>query len=347
MLICLCLSPGLWINLRAEPTPTPDASPSKPGHVYHVILKSDSYPYSFTGDSGQASGFAVDLLDAVARVMNFKVSYHRNPSTAEINRWNSNGESTIRHFCLQTTERNSYLEFSVPYLTLPGAFFVRSDDTRFSSFDDLCAKHARIAAGHAGQNYALQHGISKALINVTSNEKALRLLEAGDCDAVLLSRLSGLSLINHFGFHNIRVGSSLADDSTMRFGFAVAHGNEPILAQLNEGLAILHRTGEFDQIYGKWFDWLEPRKFSFHELIAYVAATLAVVLLVTLWALMRQQQLRRRIARQARELIESKSILAEAQQFARIGHWQRPLDPNAPIIWSEETYHIFERDPRL
>jgi two-component system cell cycle sensor histidine kinase/response regulator CckA len=312
-----------------------------------VVMKANDYRYSFIDESGKPAGFAVDLLDAVAHVMNFEVDRTSNPSTDDTDRWARNGESIIRQFYMETTFRNTPMEVSVPYLTLQGAIFVRSDDSRFASLDDLRTKHARIATGPSGESYALQHGIAEAQIINAPSEKVLQLLADEKCDAVLMSRLSGESMIRWLGLNNIKVGGPLADDFTLHCGFAVAHGNASTLALLNEGLAILHRTGEFDQIYNRWFGRFEPKKFSPQELVAYVAATLAIALFITLWALMRQRHLRQRIIRQAEELIESKSILAEAQQFARIGHWQRPLDPNVPTIWSEEAYHIFERDPRL
>jgi two-component system cell cycle sensor histidine kinase/response regulator CckA len=344
-LICLCVALAVLAGLHAQPAPKPEAPQAN--RIWHVVMKSNDYPYSFFDESGRPAGFAVDVLDAVAHRMNYKIDRVTNPSVDDTARWTRNGESTIRQFYIQTPDRSSPLEVSVPYLTLQGAFFIRSDDTRFANIDDLRAKHARITTGVSGESYALQHGIEQALITTVPVEKALQMLSDGDCDAALMSRLSGLSLIRRLDLNNIKVGGALTDDFTLRFGFAVAHGNEQTLAELNEGLAILHATGEFDTIYDKWFSRFEPNQFTGVQVIRYVAAVLALALAITLWAWLRQRQLRRRIVRQAQELIESKAILAEAQQFARVGHWRYPLDPTAPIIWSEETFHIFERNPLI
>ncbi|MGA3006421.1 MAG: transporter substrate-binding domain-containing protein [Opitutaceae bacterium] len=346
-LACFCIAIGLLGELRAQPLPKPDPSPPQPRRIWHVVMKSDDYPYAYMDESGQWTGFAVDILDAVARVMNFQVDRVLNPPANAIDQWALNGEATIRQFYMQSPYRTAGLEVSVPYLTLQGAFFVRSNDTRFGSLDDLRNKHARIATGPSGANFAVQHGVAEALIENAPSEKGLQMLANGDCDAVLMSRLSGLSQIRRLGLKNIKIGGPLTDDFTLQCGFAVAHGSASTLGQLNEGLAAIHGTGEFDSIYQHWFGRFEPSRFTSQQVILYVAAALALLFAVTLWAFLRQRQLRQRISRQAAELIESKTILAEAQQLARIGHWQRPLNPNGQVNWSEETFHIFERDRRL
>jgi two-component system cell cycle sensor histidine kinase/response regulator CckA len=344
--VCICLGLGATVS-RAQLPATPDASQPHPRHVWHVVAKSNDYPYSYADESGRPTGFAVDILDAVAHVMNYQVDRNYHASSGDIEQWTRNGESTIRDFIMQSPYRHAEVKLSTPYLILQEAFFVRSDDTRFADMDDLRTKHARIATGVSGENYALQHGIPITAVSTVPNDKALLMLANGDCDAVFMSRLSGLSLVRRLGLKNIKLGGPLDDDFTIHCGFIVTSGGDSTLATLNEGIANLHQNGQFDTIYQKWFGPVEPSRFTGEQVVIYVAIGLALLLVVTLWAFLRQRQLRQRIIGQAEELSESKAFLAEAQQFARIGHWQRPLNPNAPSIWSEETYHIFERDPRL
>jgi len=299
------------------------------------------------GPAGEYTGFSVELLNAVARVMQIKIRW--TPSSgADLQAILLSGQGDLLPGYGRVPDREKHIDFSVPYLELQGTLFVRKENNLINGISDLKGRELVIVSkGSVGDQFVGDNHLDTHVVYGDSLQQALKELNEGQHDAVFSSRLTALSVIDHFKFNNIRPLGLPVAGYNVTICFAVRKGDSQLLARLNEGLAILHRTGEFDQIYGKWFGRFEPKKFSFQELIAYVAATLAVVLFITLWALMRQRQLRRRIARQAEELIESKSILAEAQQFARIGHWQRPLDPNAPIIWSEETYHIFERDPRL
>ena len=75
------------------------------------------------------------------------------------------------------------------------------------------------------------------------------------------------------------------------------------------------------------------------------AVLLALALVGMLWALARQRQLRRRIARQAEELDESRGILAEAQSFARLGYWKHVFGEPPGATWSEESPLWSEESP--
>ncbi len=311
-----------------------------------VGTPSDNYPYSFLDEKGTVTGFACDLLDAVARQMDLKIKRFAVPGL-DLSEHFQRGEYDILQLSPSMPEQASYADFSVPYLILDGALFVRKEDTRFKTMADIRDKHARIATGRAGFYYATRLGVAASSILVLPPETGIKSVSAGEYDAALVARLSGDSLIHRLGIKNLTTTGPLIDEFPIRYCFAVPYGRSKVLAQLNEGLAILHQTGEYDTIYRKWFGRYEPKQITHEELVGYTAAVLAIALAVTLWGLFRQRQLRRRIARQAQEIAESKFILAEAQSFARLGNWQGLLDKNGASIWSDETYRIFERDIAL
>jgi two-component system cell cycle sensor histidine kinase/response regulator CckA len=348
MLICWCALPGLWVNLHAQPPPVSDSARFERPLV--VPISANNYPILFVGPDGERTGFAMDLLNAIARVMDFKIQW-KDLSGANFQSILLSGQGDILAGYTRTPEREKHMDFSVPYLEFQGALFVRKDKNLIQKISDLNGRELVIVSkGSVGDQFVSDKHLNAHVVYEHTVLQAIKELNNGQHDAVFSSRLTVLSLIDYFKLSNVRPLGVPVDGYPIVLCFAVRKGDSQLLARLNEGLAIMQRTGEFDQIYKKWFSQVEPEKFSYLQFVSYVpyvAATLAVVLLITFWALLRQRQLRRRIGRQAEELIESKSILAEAQQFARIGHWQRPLDPNAPLVWSEETYHIYERDPRL
>lgn len=322
----------------------PDTKPTKA--PIQVATSNDNYPYSFVDDQGHLAGFAVDVFDTVARRMGLHYTRVIGPSIEVGNRFVA-GELTVQPYFTRTLSRQVDADYSVPYVTLQMTLFVRHGDTRITAFNDLIRKPYRIMVGGAGSDYALAHGIPNDHLARASNIEALQQLSSGAADAAIFSRLVGLATAERYGLKNIEPSALALPDSSRQYSFAVRRGNSELLAQLNEGLAIIHRSGEFDDIYQKWFGRYESRRFTRSELVAWVAGALAVSLIIALWALVRQRQLRHHLARQAEELAQSKVILAEAQRFARVGHWQRGLKPNDPALWSDETHRIFERDPRL
>ena len=317
-------------------------APARPLAVSAAV---DNYPYSFE-EGGKLTGFAVDVFAAVAHRMDLKYELVRVAAMDDLQRFAA-GDFDVGQWHPHIPGRDADAEYSVPLLTVQGTIFVRKGDRRFKTMTDLRDQRARVATPTQGHVYAMLKGLAPELVRQVSSPEGLQLLSSGQVDALLVTRLTGLAQAQHLGIVNVEpVGPSL-DGFTVRYCFAAHRGNAALMAQLNEGLALLYRTGEYERIYQKWFAGYEPQQFTREQVVAYVAGTLALALIIALWALVRQRQLRQRIALQAEELDESRSILAEAQRFARLGHWQRGLqDGQSPEVWSEETYRIFERDPQ-
>ena len=317
-------------------------APARPLTVSAAI---DNYPYSFE-EGGQVTGFATDVFAAVARRMNLKYELVRVTAMDDL-RLFAAGDFDVGQWHPHLPGHDADAEYSVPILTVQGAIFVRQGDRRFKTMADLHDRQARVATPTQGHAYAMLKGLSPDLVREVSSPEALQLLARGQVDAVLVTRLTGLAQAQHLGIANVEPAGPSLDGFTVRYCFAAHRGNAALMAQLNEGLALLYRTGEYEGIYQKWFARYEPQQFTREQVVAYVAGALAFALIITLWALVRQRQLRQRIAHQAEELDESRSILAEAQRFARLGHWQRGLqDEPGRAVWSEETYRILERDPQ-
>lgn len=345
----------LWI---AFATATGFAAPGAPGttaasvavsqrRVIRVGAPNDSYPYSYLDEQGHLTGFSVDILDAVARVMGLNVE--REAATGlDINRRFGGGEFDVNQLLSVTPDRAKYAGFSVPYLVLNGAIYARRDDHRIKSLDDLRRLHVTVVtAGGPAYDFAIAQGLAPDQLRTRSTEDAMRDVADGRADVALVSRLTGLAQIHRLHIKNVAPVGPQIGEFPAHFCFAVHRDNDELLAEINEGLAVLHQTGEYDSIYRQWFSRYEPVAFTRNEFIASVAAGLAIALIVALWSLRRQRQLSRRIALQAAELTENRALLAEAQRFATIGHWQLLQSDPDGLSCSDETFRILGRDPHV
>ena len=305
----------------------------------------DSFPKSYLGSSGNCEGFSVDLLDAVARVMNLKIDRIVAPA-AELHRRFQAGEFDLLQTYSPGPGRELYAEFSVQFMSLQGAVFVRKNAAGFHTLDDLRnARFVIVGRGSISEKFLADHHIvPRQITYISSVQEALHLLEEGRQDAVFSSRLTALSLIEHDHLKNIRALGAAFDDYDVQHCFAVHKGDARLLARLNEGLAILHRTGEFDTIYRKWYARFDSPLFTREQVVTYIAFILAAASLAALLGLLRQRALRRRLAAQAALLVQQESLLAEAQQIAHLGHWSYDLSRRR-IDCSAEMLRILNRDP--
>ncbi len=311
--------------------------------VLRVSAATDNYPYSYEAN-GKLTGYAVDMLDAVARVMNVRLERTPVPAKQDISNLKSE-DFDIFQFHAPLAEGSPVVAFSQPILVNMGDVFVRKNDTRFASIDDLRKKGVRVAVAQGGQEYLLARGFDPSNLQLSTSTEAILALSKGEVDAVLLTRLTGLTQAHHSKVKNVRPLGLVMSDFKVTYSIATRIDNTELLQQVNEALAFLSTSGETVEIYTRWFGRYEAKGPSLAQILAPAAAVLAIALIVTLILLRRQHRLRHRISAQAEELRLSRGVLAEAQRFAHLGHFQYPSSRDIPAVWSEETFHIFGFNP--
>ncbi len=315
-----------------------------PSQVLTVSAANDNFPYSYRDPSGKLTGYGVDMLDAVAEVLHARLERSEVPATQDIANLTS-GRYAIGQFHAINPSREAPCEYSQPILVNYGDIFVRRGDHRFSNLEDLRRQQARIAAHQQGRDFLLANQFNEALILHATSTEAMRALSQGHVDAVLISRLSGLSQAHAQGISNVEPLGIVLPGFKVAFSIATRKGDLELLGRINEALATLSTTGRTVEIYTKWFGRYESHGLTLRQVLIPATAALALALLITLWVLRRQQLLHRRIALQSEELRESRELLAEAQHFSQIGHSRRTLDAHGTAIWSDELYRVFEYDP--
>jgi len=291
MYICFSL---LTIPGQTPPTLT---HPQK----VRVGVLTDNDPFSCRRPDGQVTGFAVDLLADIEHTMGLQLERILG-TTNEINSAFASGRLDLVQSYAQMPERESHADFSVPYLTLAGSIFVRQDALAIKNLQDLRGMKVFVHPGSLGEQVLRANGLSESIVSVNSVEMAFRKLAAGEGDATLATRLTGLITVHNLGLRHVVPTGPPVEGYEVRYCFAVKEGDRVLLARINEGLAILQRTGKFTRIYNKWFGMIDPPGYSAFHIALAVSIGLGTAFLIALWALIRQRQLHRRITRQSEAL---------------------------------------------
>jgi len=287
----------------------PDASiEGRPANAVVLVgAGNNMYPYAYE-EGGQLRGFAVDIFDAVATEMGIRASRlpinSRNAGEAL-----EQGRIDVILFWADTPARRAKMAVSTPLLTLQLAVIVRADDPRITHPADLAGRViATGASGTVASTFVRERLPTAKEVHSDDPEELLRQVSSGLADAGLLSRLTAMARIERMGLRNLRVLETGIDSHDVRYCFMVRRGDDRLLARLNEGITLIHRNGTYAKIYDSWFGRLEPRRFSREQVVAYVAAALALGLVVVSVALVRQRRLSRRIAAQGSELLAERSL---------------------------------------
>lgn len=257
--------------------------------IYLSATEYDYPPFSVT-KNGEADGFSVELLKAVAQEMGISVTF-------KIDQWTTlkeelkNGELDILPLVGYTEDRDEVYDFTVPYIVMRGNIFVRVGDESIQSQDDLFGKEILVLDGDNSQEWAISIGLDSELTSTSTYLEAFELLSEGQYDAVLAQGLVGEKIISDNNFDNVNAVYTYDDDGItkyklnlegyeQKFCFAVVEGDSELLSILNEGLTIVSQNGSYDELYQKWFPFLvEKETLDPIDILKYVGLIIIPILI--------------------------------------------------------------------
>lgn len=278
--------------------------------IVRVGVLIDNYPFSFRDSVGKMHGFAYDLLTEIESTMGLRFERIEG-TTDEINKAFREHKLDLLQSYARSKHRDSTTAFSVPYSNMLGQIFVREGINSVKSLEDLKGLRVLVHRGSVGEQILKNAGLDSTITYVESVKQALVLLNSGNGDATLASRLTGLSLAKQLGLNHLKVINLTIEDYKVDYCIAVHKQDQVLLEQINEGLATLVSTGKFDALYKRWFGFIEPTGYSTEQIFLAVALGLVIALLVALWSSFRQRYLKNRIVSQAKDLLTNEITLKQ------------------------------------
>ncbi len=274
-------------------------------------------PYEYLDDNGQPTGYNIEITQAIAEIMGMKVQIVLGDWDEMREAFNRDDIHVLQGMTV-TEERQKTITFSPPNVMVQQSIFARRGSLEVSSLKDLRGKEIIVQHQGSMHDYLLENNFDAEIISVTTHVDALRLLSSGKHDYAIVANLPGLYLGKELGLSNITV---VGKPFTARaYTYAVRKGNEALLAQFSEGLAILKNTGRQQQIYYKWLGILEEENVIPWRQFGLIAVLISVVLLlittvVTLWNRTLKVQVNKRTA----ELHDHQQQLIQADKMSSLG----------------------------
>ena len=317
-----------------------------PDHFYGtdtIVIGSepDYPPYCILDDNGNADGFSVDLFKAAAAAVGLEVEI-RIDIWSRIMEDLATGEIDALPLVGRTPEREELFDFTLPYMSLHGAVFVRRGTTGISSVEDLEDKEIVLMQGDNAEEFVRRYNISDKIFTTSTFKDAFLKLAGGEHDAVIMQRVTGINLLGELGLSSVVPLDLQLPRFRQDFCFAVREGDYILLNRLNEGLSIVIADGTYEELRHKWFGPQEQGELTIQDILR-LAVSLFVPMLIIMsvfWIIFLRRQVKSKTLvlndeiserkQREKELIKLKAQLESQveERTAELKEKVRKLDQN-------------------
>jgi signal transduction histidine kinase len=265
----------------------------------------DYPPYEFIDKDGNPAGYNVELTRAIAKVMGMRVEIRLGGWSGMRDALNNGGIDVLQGMSW-SEERAREVDFSLPHTIVNHAVFARRDSPPVNTLEELTGKSIAVHRRGIMHDYLLQSGFKGKLVLSDTPADALRMLAAGKTDYAVVAIVPGMYLIRELKLTTLL--PVVRNVATHRYGYAVKKGNDALLSRFNEGLAILKKTGQYQEIRNKWLGVLEPDQLPWRQLLRFGIIVVGPLLLLVgafaLWSRTLHRQVALRTADLTREIAE-------------------------------------------
>ena len=294
---CGLLALGLGVMFLGCGSRDGFAADSPAGHEPGVIrIGGDAgfEPYHYL-EKGVVKGFDVDIARAAATAVGLRAEFRLGTWAEALHGLQSNRLDAVMGISL-TAEREKQFAFTLPY-GAAGFCLMTRENSPVRKIKDLAGRSVFVQDHSVMEDYLRESGVHASVITASADESLSR-LAAGEADGALVLRLRGLRIVDKRELSGLVVAEERI--VVLQRCFAVGKENAEMRNLLDEGLRLLHASGEYERIYGKWFGGYERQRLKGIFRTATILLTaLSILLTVTL---VKSAGLRGRLRQQAKAL---------------------------------------------
>ncbi len=307
---CLMVMILSLVTARSAFTVQAVNAPSPAKEITAVVL--DDFPPLYSLDeSGRPAGFAIDILNHLAKALNVNVRYLVVQNWAEAMESVRTGEADLIPGIGISPARSAEFLFTEKIETIPVSCFVRYKNFSIKGIESLSGRRVAVIGQSAAETRLKKQGDS-ILIPFSSIEAALIPLLSGDVDAFVFPEPVLWQKVRLLGIEDkIKVvGKPLME---LKRGLLLRKNDTERVAELNAALSEYTHSDAYLKDYARWYGQPEPFWTIERTIWAMLAILVVVVVFMSLWRYRGVLRLNRQLQATIAERIQAQQFLLESE----------------------------------
>lgn len=236
-------------------------------------------PYEYVDEDRKFTGYNVEIIKKIAEKKGFKVqiipmSWERAVKSLE------KGEVDLVQGMTNSGNRSEKFLFSTPIVENDYVIFTLSGNSNIESIMDLNNKKVSYQISDLAEEVLISKEINR--VGVKDQSDAIRLLLDKKVDAFVGNKLTGmyhLQKINAIDKVQIK-GSPLLRNE---YSIVSNKENKELMSIINNGINILKTSGEYDEIYNKWFGSLFEANSNTLRIILSILLVIFIIVIIIIF----------------------------------------------------------------
>ncbi len=251
----------------------------------HPIIKlgvaQNFRPYQWVTEEGEFDGISADYIKLLEQRLGVKFEISKEKNTwPDVLEAAKQGEIDMLACVVKTPTRETYLNFSKPYLNSPAVIISEQSNGYIGTLSQLADRHIAIQKGSYIQEL-LAHDYPKIKVTKTDTIKdALTMVSEGQAFAYVGDVTAASHMMKKEGFLNLFLSGSTSYES--QFSFAATKDNPVLTSIMNKGLASISED-ERNDIYNHWRALKVTQGIDIRTLVKYALGIFSLFLMFAYW----------------------------------------------------------------
>lgn len=221
------------------------------GNVLKVGMEGTYAPYTYHDDSGNLTGFEVDVTNAIGEKIGYEVEFVEGAWDSLFPALDAGTIDVIMNQVTITEERQENYDFTTPYIYSHPIVIVAADNDEITSFEDLNGKRA--AEGLTSNYNALAQSYGAEIVGQDVFALALELVKGGEADAAVNDELTYAYWQVTTGDYDSTKIAATADEATSS-SVVLQKGRDELRDTLSAAIDELLADGTIAEISQKYFN---------------------------------------------------------------------------------------------